>query len=121
MKKYLIAFFVLFISPTFLFAATTFKSFVQSAITNVAYTAISLIISVAVLYFFIGVIKFIYASRNGIEEGVTEGKKTMLWATISIFVMISVFGIVKLAQSLTGMSGIVDVNMPALQDTMFGK
>lgn len=120
MKKYLIILSILFISPISLFAVTL-KTFVQNAINNVAYVSISLIVALAVLAFFIGIIKFIYASRNGVETGVTEGKQTMLWGMISIFVIISVFGIVGLAKNMFGMGNVTDVNMPALQNTMFGQ
>lgn len=121
MKKYLIISSVLFLAPISLFAVTTLKTFVNNAITNVVYVAISLIIALAVLAFFVGVIKFLIASRNGVEEGMTEGKQAMLWSTISIFVIISVFGIIQLAQGVFDMGNITDVNMPSLSNTMFGQ
>lgn len=121
MKKYLFIPFILFIIPESSFALTTLKTFVDSAINNVAYGAIGLIIALAVLAFFVGVIKFLYASRNGVETGVTEGKKTMLWGVISIFVIISFFGIIGLVKSIFGMGSATDINMPDLQSSMFGQ
>ncbi len=116
MKKYLFIS-ILFIAPVSLFAVTL-KTFVQNAITNVAYVSVSLIVALAVLAFFVGVIKFLYASRNGVETGMTEGKQTMMWGIISIFVIISVFGIIQLAQGITG-TNVTDINMPTLNGDMF--
>ncbi|PCI29648.1 hypothetical protein COB55_01755 [Candidatus Wolfebacteria bacterium] len=55
--------------------------------------------SAALLLFFWGIAKFILSA--GSEEKQSEGKSIMLWGVIALFVMTSIWGIVRfLSQSL---------------------
>lgn len=48
--------------------------------------------AIALLYFFWGMAKFI---RNaGSEDGREEGKQTMIWGIIALFVIVTIWGIV---------------------------
>lgn len=60
------------------------------AIKGIIGTLIPIAFSLAVLFFFWGVAKFIFASGSGKDEG----KKIMVWGVVAIFVMSSVWGIV---------------------------
>ncbi|OHB17903.1 MAG: hypothetical protein A2749_00765 [Parcubacteria group bacterium RIFCSPHIGHO2_01_FULL_45_26] len=55
---------------------------------------VSILIGIALVYFLWGLSQFILAS--GDKTKVEEGKKTMLWGIIALFVMISIQGIVYL-------------------------
>lgn len=57
--------------------------------------SISLLVAVALLTFFWGLLKFI---RKASEGDVKEGKAIMVWGIIALFVMISVWGIVRFLQ-----------------------
>ncbi len=54
---------------------------------------VPVIFSLALLYFFWGVAKYIYSS--GDEKAAEEGKAVMLWGVIGLFVMVSIFGILQ--------------------------
>lgn len=62
---------------------------------------INLIISIsggiALLIFFAGIIRFIWESNN--EKKRNEGKQMLLWGLVALFVMFSLWGIIKLAQT----------------------
>ncbi|PCI29646.1 hypothetical protein COB55_01745 [Candidatus Wolfebacteria bacterium] len=55
---------------------------------------IPVVVSLALLVFFWGLAKFMLSA--GDETGVQEGKQLMLWGTIALFIMVSIFGIVGL-------------------------
>lgn len=62
---------------------------------------------VALLAFFWGLAKFIFRSA-GDEKAVEEGKRLMIWGVIALFVMVSVWGIVRFVQKELGLTSLVD-------------
>lgn len=58
--------------------------------------AIGLMITLAIVVFFWGLIKYLWGSGS---EGKSEGLQVMLWGVIAIFVMVSIWGIIRLLQS----------------------
>lgn len=56
-----------------------------------------IVIALAVLAFFWGLAKFIF-NVSGDEKSVEEGKRIMIWGIITLFVMVSVWGIIRFAQ-----------------------
>ncbi|KKT14382.1 MAG: hypothetical protein UW83_C0028G0006 [Parcubacteria group bacterium GW2011_GWD1_44_9] len=58
---------------------------------------IAILVGVALLAFFWGLAKFIFRV-GGDEKAVEEGKRIMKWGLIALFVMVSVWGIVKFMQ-----------------------
>jgi len=58
--------------------------------------SIRLLAGIALLVFFWGLVKFIFA--QGSETVKTEAKKVMVWGLIALFVMISVWGIIIFMQ-----------------------
>src|SRR3990167_7050568 len=65
--------------------------------------AIPLVISLAVMVFFWGVVKFIF-NLGGDEKALREGKKLMLWGLIALFILISIWGILRFMYSEVGFS-----------------
>ena len=65
--------------------------------------AVPLVGGLALLAFIWGLAKFI-SRVGGDEKAVTEGKKLMLWGLIALFVMISVWGILRFFYSSLGLS-----------------
>lgn len=53
--------------------------------------------AIALLVFFWGLVKFI--SKAGGETGIEEGKNIMKWGILALFVMISIWGIIRFMQS----------------------
>ena len=76
--------------PTVAFAATLDS--LLNALISVVQTIIPVIMGMAVLVFFWGIVKFI--NHAGDEKAVEEGKGLMLWGMIGLFVMVALWGII---------------------------
>ena len=77
------------------------KTLVES-IGDVVGVALPIVVAIALLVFFWGLVKFIFAQGN--EELKVEAKKIMLWGLIALFVMISVWGLVRFIKSSLGLT-----------------
>jgi len=76
-----------------------FQSLVGSLGELISFT-IPVLIALAVLLFIWGLIKFVFAS--GDDDSRNEGKKLMIWGVITLFVIVSIWGIVQLLNQITG-------------------
>jgi hypothetical protein len=66
---------------------TNVKKFVLNPI-------IALLFTLAIVYFMYGVVRFIYGyAEKGTME---EGKKHLLWGTVGLTIMVSVYGLMNL-------------------------
>lgn len=92
MKKVILA--ALALTPAFVFAQSlgNLQTLVQSIGTLVG-LALPIVVGLALLAFFWGLVKFIFAQGN--EEAKTDAKKIMLWGLIALFVMVSVWGLIN--------------------------
>jgi hypothetical protein len=59
--------------------------------------AIRLLFAAAILYFCYGVYKFIKNSDS--DSGRAEGRDHILWSTVGLFIMVSVWGIMEFIQN----------------------
>ena len=94
---------LLYFLPLLTFAATAqptnFEGLIDIFI-NLITATIPVIISLALLYFFWGLAQFILNTGGGKEQ--EEAKNVMLWGIIALFVMVSVWGLVRVLQSTFG-------------------
>ncbi len=96
MKK--LAYASLLLAPTLAFAqnngAPTLNNIqtLLSSIKNLVGTALPIVVGLALLGFFWGLMKFIFAAGN--EEKKAEGKNIMIYGIIALFVMVAVWGLV---------------------------
>ncbi|OHA96913.1 MAG: hypothetical protein A3J09_00400 [Candidatus Zambryskibacteria bacterium RIFCSPLOWO2_02_FULL_51_21] len=81
----------------------TFGDIVQMFL-DLVLLLVPLVASLALLAFFWGLAKFIY-NVSGDEKAVGEGKNLMKWGLIALFVMVSVWGILRFAYGELGFSG----------------
>jgi hypothetical protein len=65
---------------------------------------ITLLFAAAVLYFVYGVFKFIKDKASGESADIAQGANHVLWSTIGLFIMISVWGIIALLRSTIGVN-----------------
>ena len=79
---------------------TPVKSFIGKISTEILNPIIAILFSVATLYFLYGIAKYIWNPDN--EEAREEGRRGMLYGIIGMFVMVSVFGIMKFLINTTG-------------------
>ena len=66
-------------------------------------TLFPILLAVAVLYFFWGLVTFIRAS--GDPKNSESGKSIMIWGIASLFIMVSIWGILTWLGTTTGLTG----------------
>jgi succinate dehydrogenase/fumarate reductase cytochrome b subunit len=76
-------------------APNNFKELID-IFTSIISATIPVIIALALLYFFWGLARFILNTGGGKEK--EEAKNTMVWGIIGLFVMLSIWGIVRVLQ-----------------------
>jgi len=64
---------------------------------------IPLLVGLALMFFIWGLVVFIMNSGNEQERQV--GKQKMIWGIVALFVIVSVWGIVRLLQTITAVTG----------------
>jgi len=100
------------LAPAFVFAQTgdfgNIKRLVEG-IGGIIKVALPIVIGLALLAFFWGLVKFIFAQGN--EETKTDAKKIMLWGLIALFVMVAVWGLVRFIGLSLGVTpgGTIDI------------
>jgi len=93
---------------------------IVTLLTNKVVTSLAtLLLSLGLLAFFWGIVQFIIGSRNGEEKAITAGKQFMGWGLVGLFVMFSVYGIIKLSQSI--FFGGKDITTITIPEVNFGK
>lgn len=92
MKKVILA--ALALAPALAFAQSlgNIETLVRS-VGRLIDLALPIVVAIALLGFFWGLVKFIFAQGN--EEAKADAKKIMLWGLIALFVMVSVWGLVR--------------------------
>ncbi|MDP2642131.1 MAG: hypothetical protein Q8P21_02485 [bacterium] len=72
--------------------------------------ALPIVVAIALLAFFWGLVKFIFAQGN--EEAKTDAKKVMIWGVVALFVMVSVWGLVRFIGNAFGIQQGDTVTVP---------
>ncbi len=80
----------------------TINSLLNNIITFVLNPIVVLMFVVAIVVFFWGIVQFIGNSNT--DDGREKGKKNILWGVVGIFIMISVYSIIKLILHSVGVS-----------------
>ena len=101
-NKIYILFGLAFLYPLTAFAALSGLTELLNSFGGILNLVIRLVFGIALVLFFWGVAQFILKDA-GNETTREEGKKKMMWGIIALFVMISIYGILKL------IGGLVDV------------
>jgi hypothetical protein len=102
----------LLIVPTFAFAQslgnlTSLVSNLKGLINSI----IPLLLAVAVVYFFWGLITFIRAA--GDPKAAESGKSIMIWGIVALFVMVSLWGILNWLTTTTNLQN-TPINPPQI-------
>lgn len=101
MKKFIIASAAL--APTFAFAAYGQLDGIFSLMKSIGRLvdlALPLVVGIALLGFFWGLARFIFA--KGDEAARAEARSTMIYGIIALFVMVSVWGLVRFVGNALG-------------------
>lgn len=93
----------LFFAPMFAFAQQlgNVTRLIQS-VRGIIDILIPLVAALALLYFFWGLAKFILATGNGDEDAREKGKNIMIWGIVALFVIVSVWGLVRFVGDAIG-------------------
>lgn len=75
---------------------------VDKIFTFVINPLVQLLVAAAVFYFIFGVFKYIRDSDESSSR--TDGANHILWSTVGLFIMISVWGIIRMLQNTIGVS-----------------
>lgn len=76
---------------------TNFKSLITTITENVLNPLVGIIMALTLIYFLVGVVK--YMQNVGDETKRKEGVSMMTYGVIALFVMVSVWGLVKVLQN----------------------
>src|SRR3989338_2776377 len=74
--------------------------------------ALAILIGIAIIAFFCGLLRYLLSAKGGPEQ--KQASMLMVWGLVAIFVMLSIFGIVKLMQVTFGLDGASSVEAPAI-------
>ncbi len=75
---------------------------IEDLFTLVVNPLVRLLFAAAILYFVYGVFKFIKDKASGESADIAQGANHVLWSTVGIFIMISVWGIIAILRSTIG-------------------
>lgn len=75
--------------------------------------ALPLVVALALLGFFWGLAKFIF--NNGNEDKKEDGKRTMIWGVVALFVMVSVWGLVGFIGDSLGIGAGGEAPVPTVE------
>ncbi|MEK7634940.1 MAG: hypothetical protein AAB446_00700 [Patescibacteria group bacterium] len=84
---------------------------IDSAFALINNILIPMAFAFCLFYFFWGVAKYIRTGA-GSEKTAEEGKKTMIWGLVGIFVAFSVWGIIIFIRNELGIPGIDSIERP---------
>ena len=74
--------------------------------------ALAILIGIAIIAFFWGLLRYLLSAKGGPEQ--KKASMLMVWGLVAIFVMLSIFGIVRLMQVTFGLDGASSVDAPAI-------
>ena len=76
------------------------KAFIGKISTEILNPIIAVLFVLATLYFFYGVAKYLWNPES--EEDREGGRRSMIWGIVGMFIMVSVFSIMKLIINTIG-------------------
>lgn len=97
---------------------TSLSGLIELVTNTVIKSLATLALSLALLAFFWGIVEYIWARRSGDTKGVQNGAEFMKWGLVALFVMFSVYGIIKFGQGI--IFGGADVTTIKIPNINFG-
>lgn len=81
---------------------------------NIVGNIVTLLSSLAFALFLFGLVRFIYDRSRGDETRLEKDKSAMTWGLIALFVLISIWGIIKMFQGFLGIENSGNINLPKI-------
>ena len=88
------AFLSFLITPLVVFAAPQNFADLVDLFVSLINTAVVVLISLAILGFFWGLAQYVFSAKDSAK--IEEGRKIMVWGAIALFVMVSLWGILRI-------------------------
>lgn len=85
---------------------------IVESIGNIIDLATPIVVGLALLAFFWGLVKYIFNAGN--EDARKEGKQIMIWGIVALFVMVSIWGIVNFIGSALDIEQGGDIDVPTV-------
>lgn len=92
----------------------SFGKLIQNVNTNIGGNIVLLLTSAAFILFLWGLVRFIFDRANGKDQDLEKDKKAMGWGLAALFVLISVWGIIKMFQGFLGIQNSGNINLPKI-------
>jgi hypothetical protein len=109
MKKTALVSAILFAAPLFAFAQGADIPGLVTKAGNLLNSLIPLLIALALVIFFWGLIKYIMSAGEG---GHGTGRNIMIAGIVALFIMVTIWGIIRLLQNTLGVGGDQPINPP---------
>ena len=100
-----------FLTPAIALAAGGLDA-VLKTLAGLINNATPIVFALALLAFFWGLAIYIFNSGN--DEKKAEGKNIMIWGIIALFIMVSVFGIIRILQETLQVKDNTSVKIPSV-------
>ncbi len=97
------------LAPRVAHAASTLSAVID-ALAGALGAFVSVGVGIALLVFVWGIVQFVLQAGN--ETQMIEGRKRMLWGVIALFVIVSIWGLVTILQSMVGAGGTQKCSSP---------
>lgn len=78
----------------------TFSGLINLITTTIVKSAGTLLLAIAVVAFFFGIVRYIWGLQKGDTNETKNGQQFMIWGLVGLFVMFSVYGIIKFGQGI---------------------
>ncbi len=115
MKKFaLVALALVAVLPVFAHAQLGNIENIVEAIGRLVELATPIVVGIALLVFFWGLVKFIFASGDG--DAKEQGKNLMIGGIIALFVIVSIVGIIRFIGSAVGVDQGGTLPVPGVED-----
>ena len=93
---------------------STFAGLVNNFNSTVVKALGTLFMSGAVVAFLWGIVQYIWGVREGKPEKISAGNQFMIWGLVALFVMFSVYGIIRFMQKVTGTDSNNTITIPGI-------
>jgi hypothetical protein len=113
MKHTIVVSLIALFTPVFAFAADPSLFNVIDVAGGLLLIAVQVIGSLALLYFFWGLAQYILSA--GDEKKKEEGRNIMIWGTIALFTMVSVWGLARVLQDTFDLDATETLGTPQVQ------
>ena len=84
-----------------------------NAIGDLVDSATPIVVGIALLAFFWGLARYIF--NAGSDEAKKEGRNIMIWGIVALFVMVSVWGLVRFLGDALDIDQVDSINPPGVQ------